>query len=330
MNNPQSILDELAAKTDKRTSVFDLRILRQQNGILALGGVLLEKSQLESLARHFPDLELDTASVRILDQGNPTPMHVATNLTGLYEQPSFGVPLASELPFGTNLQILDESDRWVFVRQEDGYLGWAYKHYLANGFASHPTHFVLAPTCELRVEPAITSEILTRVVSGTGVILEETSRECGLVRANKQGWMPLSFLRAIEDLPKSLEEKRETLCEDAHRMTGVPYLWGGASGNGIDCSGFVRLLHRWVGIQVPRDADMQCSAARPVEPPFEAGDLFFFGEGEGRKKITHVGMSLGGWKMIHSSRSRNGVYVDNVQAVDFLKEIFVCAGSFLR
>jgi cell wall-associated NlpC family hydrolase len=160
--------------------------------------------------------------------------------------------------------------------------------------------------------------------------MEETDGQWAKVKANKTGWMPLSLLRAISDIPMSIEQKRETLIEDSMRMIGVPYLWGGTSGNGIDCSGFVRLLRQWVGVDVPRDADMQCNAARPVEPPFEVGDLLFFAESESKRKIRHVGMSLGGWKMIHSSRGRNGVYVDDVQEVDFLKEIFMSTGSFLR
>ncbi len=114
------------------------------------------------------------------------------------------------------------------------------------------------------------------------------------------------------------------------RMIGVPYLWGGTSGNGIDCSGFARLLHRWVGVDIPRDADMQHDAAKPVEPPYEIGDLFFFGEGDSERNITHVGMSLGGWRMIHSSRGNNGVYVDDLQERKSLMDIFVSAGSFLR
>ncbi len=74
---------------------------------------------------------------------------------------------------------------------------------------------------------------------------------------------------------------------------------------------------------------MQCDAAKPVEPPFEIGDLIFFSEDDD-KRITHVGMSLGGWKVIHSSRSHNGVYVDDLQVRKSLMDIFVGAGSYLR
>ena len=92
----------------------------------------------------------------------------------------------------------------------------------------------------------------------------------------------------------------------------------------------MRLLHRWIGVEIPRDADMQHAAAKPVEPPFEIGDLLFFAENGSERKITHVGVSLGGWKMIHSSRGNNGVYVDDVQQHEDLKQMYVSAGSYLR
>lgn len=326
----QKTLNELAVLNDNRLTVFDIEIKDMENGTLSLSGRLLDASQLEALSRHFPGLQLDTASIRILAQSERPRMHVATNVTGLYERPMFGMPLSSELHYGTELEIFDEQDRWVFTRQNDGYLGWAYRPYLSEGSASQATHLVTAPSCELHVEPGVASEIATRVFSGTGVVVEETNGEWAKVTANKTGWMPRMYLRAISDLPKSIEAKRKTLIEDAMRMIGVPYLWGGTGGNGIDCSGFVRLLHRWVGVDIPRDADMQYKAAFPLELPFEAGDLFFFAESDSKRKITHVGMSLGDWKMVHSSRSRNGVYVDDVQQRESLKGIYAGAGSFLR
>jgi len=330
MTSIQSKLDELASQNDNRTSVFDIQIQGTQNGTLALRGRLLDESQLEILSHHFRELKLDTTSIQILRRSDLPRMHIGTNLTGLYERPTFGMPLLSELHYGTELEILDEQGHWVFTRQKDGYLGWAYKPYLEQGFAAKATHRLIAPSYELWAQPDVTSEIITRIFSGTSIVMEETDGKWAKVRANKTGWIPSSLLRALSDKPESIEEKRKMLIEDAKRMIGVPYLWGGTSGNGIDCSGFVRLLHRWVGVDVPRDADMQHAAANPIEPPFEVGDLFFFAESESKRKITHVGLSLGGWKMIHSSRGRNGVYIDDVQERQSLKEIYVSAGSFLR
>lgn len=330
MTSVQDRLDQLRLQNDNRTSLFDVQIEGTENRTLILSGRLLDESQLKTLVHHFPDLKLDTTSVRILSRTDLPRMHVATNLTGLYERPTFGMPLSSEIYYGTELEILDEQGHWVFTRQKDGYLGWAYKAYLAEGPAAKATHLVLAPSCELRKRPNVPVEIMTRVVSGTGVAVEEVRGKWAKVTANQTGWMPFSLLRAIHDVPKPLEEKRKMLLQDSMRMIGVPYLWGGTSGNGIDCSGFVRLLHRWIRVEIPRDADLQHAAAKPVEPPFEVGDLFFFAESDSKRKITHMGMSLGGWKMIHSSRGHNGVYMDDLEERESLQKIYVSAGSFLR
>ena len=324
------ILDDYIKSIDTRTTLFDIKIDSESNGILTFSGRVLDKWQLDELSRLFPSRKLDTASIRILNADAHEHAHVTTNLMGLYERPTFGMPLSSELYYGTSLEVLDENGNWVFTRQADGYLGWAYRRYLSEGVSTTATHLVLAPAIEIREEPDEESGVLTRLVSGTAVSVEEKRGDWSLVMANKTGWIPSSSLRALVDIPETIEEKRALITSDAMRMIGIPYLWGGISGNGIDCSGFARLLHRWVGMQIPRDADMQQRAANPVEPPFEVGDLFFFGEGGGDRRITHVGISLGGWKMVHSSRGRNGVYVDDLEDSKFLKDIFVSAGSFLR
>jgi hypothetical protein len=330
----QKWLDDLRTQNDNRISVFDLHITGVDDRSLSLSGKLLDGDQLtafeEKFSDQFPSLSLNIASVQILSREPREHVHVATNLTGFYEKPTFGMPLSSELYFGTELEVIDEQGKWVFARQRDGYLGWVYRSYLGEGLAPDATYLVLAPSVEARSEPNETSEVVTRLVSGTGVTMEETSDGWLRISANKTGWIPSLALRALTELPKTIEQKRATLIEDSMRMIGVPYLWGGASGNGIDCSGFARLLHRWLGIEIPRDADMQCDAAKPVELPFEVGDLLFFSDGEGKRQITHVGVSLGGWRMIHSSRGNNGVYIDDVQERQSLNDNFVSAGSFLR
>ncbi len=326
----QNKLNELSSQFDHRTSVFEVEITALDNKTLTLSGRALHQGQVDDLQRFFPNLRLDTASINILNNSSLPRIRVATNLTGLYEKPTFGMPLSSELCFGTELEILEERNNWVFTRQKDGYLGWAYKPYLSEKVIEASTHLVTAPAIEVYAEPNANSEVITRVMSGTGVTIREVSGEWNQIAANKTGWVCSSTLRDIKDIPQTLEEKRKTIAQDAVGMTGIPYLWGGTSGNGIDCSGFARLLHRWVGVEIPRDADMQAAASKRVETPFEIGDLLFFGEGDSNRHVTHVGVSLGGWRMIHSSRANNGVYIDDVEKKESLMEIFMHTGTFLR
>lgn len=327
-----NILDDFKKTVDPRISLFDVNIDAETAETMTFSGRIFDRSQLDDLRRLFPTRKLDTASIRILNAETLTRerLHVATNLTGLYERPTFNMTLSSELYYGAELEVLDEQGRWVFIRQTDGYLGWAYRPYLSEGPASIATHLVLAPAVELRAEPHESGSVITRVMSGTGVTIEETRAGWSCMKANKSGWIRSTHLRSIAEMPTSLEERRATIIQDSQRMIGIPYLWGGTSGNGIDCSGFARLLHRWIGIDIPRDADMQCNAAKPVEPPYEVGDLFFFAEDDSKRNITHVGICLGGWRMIHSSRGNNGVYIDDLQDKKSLMNIFVGAGSFLR
>jgi gamma-D-glutamyl-L-lysine dipeptidyl-peptidase len=90
------------------------------------------------------------------------------------------------------------------------------------------------------------------------------------------------------------------LVATARRFSGVPYLWGGMSVQGIDCSGLTSRVYAVNGIELPRDADMQFDdpRARPVErADLRPGDLVFFGQ----KKITHVGIYAGDGRFINAT-----------------------------
>lgn len=95
----------------------------------------------------------------------------------------------------------------------------------------------------------------------------------------------------------------ESLKKAAFEYMGTPYLWGGKTVLGIDCSGFMQVVFRMLGINLPRDAWQQASEGETVDFVTEAktGDLAFFDNAEG--KITHVGLVIndGEVKIIHAS-----------------------------
>ena len=311
------------------------------DGRHCLEGRVLDEATLAAVLGHLrrraPGVRWDGESVRVLRGPAARPMTVATNLTGLQRQPSWLGEQQSQPRAGAAVEVLEEEGRWVFVRLDDGYLGWMYRDYLRDELAPEPTHQVGAPFTLLYGAPNYLAPVVTRLLSGTPVAV--AAGENGWARVDSaagQGYADPMDLRPLAD-ERPLDTRRRHLAHhDAFQFVGVPYLWGGTSVHGIDCSGYAQLLHRLAGADIPRDADMQFAAGQPVEPPFAPGDLLFFGAPGDHRDVSHVGVSLGpevdptGWTMIHSSRSRNGVYVDDVQAVGSLRERFLGGRRFLE
>ena len=326
----ETILASLASERhDSRTHFFALQAL-PNSAPPAISGRVLETSDLQALRAALPPLA-DTSAVQVLRQPHNPILSVATNLTSLHREPSFLAEMLTQLVNGMQVELLFEQGRWCFVRQLDGYLGWAYRPCLTADPLPTATHLFTAVVEPLRAQPDPNAAILTRVMAGTALAQWSEQGNWSEIEMSGglRGWLPKQTLRSFADIPSSPAQRRQQIASDAARMMGNPYLWGGSSANGIDCSGLAQLVHRWAGLTIPRDADMQCAAGRTVEPPFQSGDLLFFGEHGEQRSITHVGISLGGWQIIHSSRSQTGVYCDDVQAVPHLKDSFLEAATFL-
>ena len=328
---------------DTRIHYCRLEVAALDGDRCAVAGAVLDEETLRGvivgLSERLPGSDFDVSRVRILRVG-ATQAVVAASLTGLYAASSFLAEQVSQLLNGWPVEVLLEDGRWRFVRLADGYLGWAYGPYLAEITAPAPTHIVCEPVSLLRAAPSAAEALpINRILGGTAVAAEVQGAWAQVtlagdptapLRPGLTGWVPTAELRPLSELPADAAGRRAQIVADAVRFTGVPYLWGGCSAFGIDCSGYAQLLHRLAGVTIPRDADQQFDAGRPVAFPYQPGDLLFFGEGAGEaRKITHVAVSLGGWRILHSSRSRNGVQEDDVQEVEHLRESFVGARTFL-
>lgn len=319
---------------DKRNQLCELTAVVDDESI-QLKGTVLDAATVtavqQQLQNHFPNQKVDITNTILLLGADNERLAVSTTLTSLYNKPGWLAEPASQLVNGQTVTLLQTEDVWAFVRQMDGYLGWIYRPYLTTPPASQPTHLLCEPAAALHEAPAANAPLISRLLGGTAVTAtqEQNGWICLNLVGELGGWLPSHTLRPLP-LPKLPEPQlRQRLVADAHTFTGVPYLWGGSSAYGLDCSGFAQLVYRLSGITLPRDADIQFKNGRSVDPPYKPGDLLFFSSPGGHRLISHVGISLGGWQLIHASRSRNGVYVDDVQAVEHLREAFAGARTFV-
>lgn len=344
MKKVQSILDAfLQLHSDRRTELAEIKILSIDENCIFLGGKILDNDCLNDLLMQINEeaagCRVDTHRVKVLHKVPADQRTVAVNLTSVHTKPSWLAEMLSQVDFGARLEVLEEREKWVFVRQEDGYLGWVFAPYLVDRVFPEPTHMVTAPFTLVYEKPESGSALTTRLAAGTKLrIGEQENGWCSIPSLQKGhlspmtgGWMEASSLIALDAIPADAESKRQIITNTAFLFYGVPYLWGGCSAGGIDCSGLARLAYRLAGIEIPRDAGMQKQAGKPVERPFKVGDLIFFtGENDPtRSEITHVAISLGGEKVIHSSRMNNGVYINEMQEIPHLRDDFAGAVTYL-
>lgn len=240
----------------------------------------------------------------------------------LFSSPSDEVDMVSQAIYGSNVEILESRGGWSRVRTDDGYTGWTLDLALRRSEKKYATEgtigWVSNLFANLYSEPSITHRkpLLT---------LPFDSRLEVIQQQDKAGERFVQVRLAddsaawIQSGDLSFSSQRLTFPEItalAQRFAGIPYLWGGISSFGYDCSGFTQMLCRRRGVILPRDAHLQAAwdGVTPVQrSDLAPGDLLFFGDKPGR--ITHTGMYVGDGKFIHAT-----AYVRPVVQISRLEE----------
>ena len=200
--------------------------------------------------------------------------------------------MVNQVIFGEHFKVLEIRKKWSKIRlAHDSYEGWIcnkqwieieediYKQ-LDKEVATITTD-ILDIITKTHHQPIVIGSILPSYKSGHALINNEMYQFDGLTTPG--------FI------------KKDKLVENALMYLNAPYLWGGRSPLGIDCSGFTQMVYRLQGVDLPRDAYQQAEVGTTLSfvEESEPGDLAFFDNAEG--KITHVGIILEDNHIIHAS-----------------------------
>lgn len=228
----------------------------------------------------------------------PAAAVVAQAALDLRRHPDHRSEMRSQLLTGETVRVLRGSrdGQWLEVRnQADGYRGWVRSWGLVPATAARAERWrrratarVVVPAAEVTALPNSETRVgplffNARVIPG---------RRSGRFREvelpdGRRGWTPGAGLAHGGAAPPSLEERVRSLL-------GAPYLWGGRTPAGFDCSSYVQQVLAERGVQLPRDAWEQRRCCRPLAglEQTRAGDLVFFGLP--RARVSHVALALGG------------------------------------
>jgi cell wall-associated NlpC family hydrolase len=230
----------------------------------------------------------------------------AAGVANLHRRPAADAPVDTQILAGEGLRVFDRKDEWAWVQADgDGYVGYLRAGALGEaGIGPGPTHRVALLRTPLFPEPSIKAPPLDFLSFLSPVAaLGERGR---FVERAGGGWLFAEHLAphdAVLGAP----------VEIAHRFLNAPYLWGGRSFYGVDCSGLVQLAFAAAGRALLRDSDQQegCEAlgARlPVDSAPERGDLIFW--------KGHVAIALDAASVLHATAAPLRVVVEPLAAVD--------------
>ncbi|HMN24998.1 MAG TPA: C40 family peptidase [Ignavibacteriaceae bacterium] len=324
MEKVNSILKEMKEKfaPDKRVAVFNIESSELDNKVLLKGETNLPEVKTELLKM------IDQTKIKFEDQIEILPSEnlgdkkfgvINLSAANLRLKPDHPAELVTQSILGTPIKVLKKGeDGFYLVQTPDGYVSWLDN----DGFA-------FMDESELKDWLSSPKIIYTKVYGFSYTKADENSQPVSdLVEGNllkiigeennfflinypdgRVAYVKKDEAKLFIDWYKALNPTGETILNTAYHFMGIPYLWGGTSTKGMDCSGFTKTVYFLNGIILSRDASQQVNTGELVDTKdgwqnLQAGDLLFFGrkaEGDKKERITHVAIYIGDGDFIHAA-----------------------------
>ena len=318
----QVYIDSLKSEVapDKRVALFAIEALENE-GKLVLKG---ESDQPEGVRTLTKVLEnnnivfIDSISMLpAMELGENIQAIINISVANLRSNPKHSAELATQATLGTPVKVLKKEGDWYYIQTPDKYLSWVdeggitlmdsvrFQQWKTQDkiiYTKTYGHAYFASNLETRVSDLVAGSML-EVLSDAEMFYKVRFPD------GREAYVEKVEAKEYDVWLESLNPNADTLVETSKTLMGVPYLWGGTSTKGMDCSGFTKTIYFLNGMVIPRDASQQVHAGKQVDSVqnfenLERGDLLFFGRkatDSTAEKVVHVGMWIGNNEFIHAS-----------------------------
>ena len=254
------------------------------------------------------------------------PRHAVVALSSIYMRiaPDYESALETQELMGTVVEITGEKNYWREIVSPQPYKAWCTEKGLVEMSEEQLEAYLSAPKCiftklygHVYEAPSCKAQTICDLVGGD--IMRITGKKGQWTQVSlpsgETGWVCsrsvkphdgfISIAKGEGNADSISDEMMESIIATAFRLKGVPYLWGGMTPKGVDCSGLVRWSYLMNGILLPRNASQIIHCGDEVSlDKMQRGDLVFFGTPakDGKpQRVTHIGIHIGEGRIIHSS-----------------------------
>lgn len=303
---------------DKRVALFNV----SQNGAVLTGETNMPAAKQELLQK------LKAANINYVDSIQVLPEAtlegrnygvITISVANLRSEPKHPAELATQATMGTPVQVYKKKGGWYLVQTPDKYLAWVDASGVTlmdkaafDEWQQSPKLLYTKPYGFAHDKAAASAGTVSDLVYGDVLALKNTSAnyfEVGFPDG-RTGFVPAADAVPYAAWLSSRKPDGNNLVATSKQLLGLPYLWGGTSFKGVDCSGFTKTVYFMNGLVLPRDASQQVNIGELVNTAngwdnMQPGDLLFFGvpakDGKS-ERVVHVGMWIGGnQEFIHSA-----------------------------
>lgn len=322
---------------DTRIALWKVAVKKQDDQVVVSGevGAKGAKPALMQLKSKFPTVKFSIRELPDSNSGTPKFALINNSVSGIRRKTTRASELLSQALLGTPLKVYKKQGEWYLIQTPNQYLGWINKGDIVlfdlPGLKKYESGKKVMYNRQYGFsyqKPDSKSQVVSDLVVGCILPVKAVRGRFYQVQY-PDGRKAFVSRDEVVDLNTVFQNKPEgkELVKTALKFNGIPYLWGGLSSKGTDCSGFTSTIYYLNGILLQRDASQQTLFGKEITTKYDytqlqPGDLLFFGRkasGKLPERVTHVGMYIGHGRFIHSSGRVHISSMDRTQP-DFEKK----------